>query len=68
MQATSIAKAELQTKCDLLEQKYVEMEQEIVELRYQNEELVAMVCKHLHNLHYFGIIKGLLNGFPCRIA
>ena len=53
MQATSIAKAELQTKCDVLEQKCVEMEQEIVELRYQNEELVAMVCRHSHNYHYF---------------
>jgi Uma2 family endonuclease len=44
MQATSIAKADLQAKCDLLEQKCVEKEQEIVELRYQNQELVAMVC------------------------
>ena len=44
MQAMSIAKADLQAKCDLLEQKCVEMEQEIVELRYQNQELVAMVC------------------------
>lgn len=56
MQATSIAKGDVQARCDVLEQKCVEMEQEIVELRYQNQELVAMVCKHLYNhMHYYGI-------------
>lgn len=44
MQATSIAKADLQANCDLLEQRCVEMEQKIVELQYQNQELVAVVC------------------------
>lgn len=46
MQAITIAKADLQAKYDRLEQKCVEMEQEIVELRYQNQELVTMVRKH----------------------
>ncbi|XP_028392528.1 centrosomal protein of 70 kDa-like [Dendronephthya gigantea] len=42
MQATSIAKADLQANCDLLEQRCVEMEQKIVELQYQNQELVSL--------------------------
>ena len=43
IQELSIAKADIQGRCDVLDQKCVEMEQEIVQLRYQNQELVAAV-------------------------
>ncbi|XP_046846395.1 centrosomal protein of 70 kDa-like isoform X2 [Xenia sp. Carnegie-2017] len=42
IQAISIAKADLQTKCDLLEQKCNEMEQEIARFRLENEEMYSM--------------------------
>ena len=54
MQTMSIAKADLQARYDVLDQKCVEMQQEIVELRYQNQELVARVeCYFVYTTMFY---------------